>query len=248
MFDMIFNGKSTREMAVAVTTRPSIPAPQMRGEWVDLGGVDGSLLLTDGTYENIEISVPLNYVCPRDKVGLQYRRLKSWIRGAGELSFTDDHEVYYRVKAAGIAEYERRSRIGAELQAVFVCDPYAYYKSGKYPIIKTFAANNTADSLYIENRYDEARPIYSVNGSLMANASFTLTVNGNSVSFLRDRLTIDTQRMAVYSDTDTPPGLLNNVADGDLDGLVLAPGTNQIKITGNSVDLTLELIPNWRSL
>lgn len=246
--DIIYNNVAGREVAVALATRPSVPPPQMRGSWIDLGAVDGSMLSTDYTYENITIEAQLNFVCPPDKVGIQYRRVKDWIRGSGELSFTDDPEVYYRVKAAQVGEYSRRTYFGADLLAVFICDPYTYLKAGRYPVTKEFPANNTGEHLYLENIGDTSRPIYTVTGSLLANASYDLSVNGKTVSCIRDYITIDTQKMAVYSETDTPPGLRNNAVDGDLDGLVLEPGTNDIQITGNNMALTLEVIQNWRIL
>ena len=136
MVDLIYNGKSGREIAVALATRPSVPPPQKRGDWYDLGGVDGSMLSTDGTYENITIECQLNFVCPPEKVGNQYRRVKEWIRGSGELCFTDDPDVYYRVKAAQVAEFARRTKRGADMIAAFICDPYTYTKDGKLVVIE----------------------------------------------------------------------------------------------------------------
>lgn len=249
MFDLIFNGKSSKEMAVAVTTRPSIPAPVMRGDWADLGGVDGSLLITDGTYENIEIAVSLNYVCPRDKVSFQYRRLKAWLQGAGELSFSDDYEVFYKVKAAQIADFSRRTRNGADLEAVFICDPYAYYKSGKYTVSKTFPANNTSEKLVLINPGDVARPVIRIGDTpSMLAIDYTLSVNGKSVSGIEDSIVIDTQAMAVYNDTSTPPGLRNSSISGDLENLLLLPGENEIMVTGCAYDLPVTITPNWRVL
>ena len=60
--DIIYNNVAGREVAVALATRPSVPPPQMRGSWIDLGAVDGSMLSTDYTYENITIEAELNFM------------------------------------------------------------------------------------------------------------------------------------------------------------------------------------------
>ena len=247
MVDLIYNGKSGREIAVALATRPSVPPPQKRGDWYDLGGVDGSMLSTDGTYENITIECELNFVCPPEKVGNQYRRVKEWIRGSGELCFTDDPEVYYRVKAAQVAEFARRTKRGADMIAAFICDPYTYLKGGKYGIKQYFAANNTATSLSLLNPGAVAHPVYYISGG-SSTKSAKLQVNSNTAFTVNrtDGIYIDTEKMMVYNSS----GAQNFASSGDFDDLLLPEdniGAN-IKITNNSAAVTLEVVPNWRML
>lgn len=242
--DIIYNNVAGREVAVALATRPSVPPPQMRGSWIDLGAVDGSMLSTDYTYENITIEAELNFVCPPDKVGIQYRRVKDWIRGSGELSFTDDPEVYYRVKAAQVGEYSRRTHFGADLLAAFICDPYTYLKDGKYTTSKIFNANNTGTILSMRNQGAISHPVYCIkNGS--SSISAKLNVNGNVFTVHRtDGIYIDTEKMMAYNAS----GVQNFSTSGDFEGLLLAEGDNTIKITNNSLALKLEVVPNWRML
>lgn len=242
--DIIYNNVAGREIAVALATRPSVPPPQMRGSWIDLGAVDGSMLSTDYTYENITIEAQLNFVCPPDKVGIQYRRVKDWIRGSGELSFTDDPEVYYRVKAAQVGEYSRRTYFGADLLAAFICDPYTYLKDGKYATSKIFNANNTGTILSMRNPGAVSHPVYCIkNGS--SSISAKLNVNGNVFTVHRtDGIYIDTEKMMAYNAS----GAQNFSTSGDFEGLLLAEGDNTIKITNNSLALKLDVVPNWRML
>lgn len=247
MVDLIYNGKSGREIAVALATRPSVPPPQKRGDWYDLGGVDGSMLSTDGTYENITIECQLNFVCPPEKVGNQYRRVKEWIRGSGELCFTDDPDVYYRVKAAQVAEFARRTKRGADMIAAFICDPYTYTKDGKLGISKAFAANNTAAEISVFNPGAVAYPVYYISGG-SSTKSAKLRVNSNTAFTVNrtDGIYIDTEKMMVYNSS----GAQNFASSGDFDDLLL-PESNlatSIKITNNSAAVTLEVVPNWRML
>ena len=245
--DLIYNGHSGREIAVALATRPSVPPAVMRGDWIDLGSVDGSMLSTDGTYENITIECQLNYVCPPEKVGIQYRRVKEWIRGSGELCFTDDPDVYYRVKAAQVAEYARRTKGGADLIAAFICDPYTYLKGGKYGEKKAFAANNVADAIYLTNPGALAHPIYKITGGSSSKSAKIVVDYGTAFKVNRtDGIIVDTEKMMVYNSS----GAQSFASSGDFDDLLLSE-TNEahaIQIKENSAAVTLEVIPNWRML
>lgn len=230
MFYMTFNDISNEDLGVKVTTRPDIPAPTLRGEYIDIAGRDGSLFQSDGTYENIEISVALNYVRPQNNVGDMFRRLKAWINGSGVLRFSDDTDIFYKVKYSGISANARRTYFGAELTATFICDPFQYYNSGTAEI---------EPSGTLLNPYYLAKPIYKILGSGTA----TLTVNGNEfVSNFSGNIIIDTDLMIAYSENGT---LLNANTSGDYDGLYLLPGDNAISVSSG---YTLKVTPNFRSL
>lgn len=230
-YDFRFNNVSCWDMGAAVATRPSIPAPERRGEFVEIAGRDGALLVSDGTYENIEIEVALNIVRRQDKVMQSYRVIKNWLNGSGELTFSDDADIFYRVKAVGITDFERRARIGADIEATFICDPFAYYYSGKqqYPY-------NEAQL----NPYYTANPLYHIAGEGVC----YLTVNGNVMGAnIGGNLTIDTDRRLAYRDD----GMLRNasISGASYEDMVLNNGQNVITITDG---FTLTVTPNWRSI
>lgn len=230
MFYITYNDINNRILGIEVTTRPSIPAPQLRGEYAQVAGMDGSILQTDGTYENIEIEVSLNFLAPRTKWGECYRRAKNWIRGNGILRMSDDSDVFYKVKACGITTTERRAKNGGYITAVFICDPFTYYNSG--------AAELSAADVSL-NPYYLAKPTYIIKG----NGDCVLTVNGNRMSAtVGQNLTIDTDKMLAYRQDGT---LQNTAVAGDYEGLWLNPGANSISIT-NGFDLKVK--SNFRSL
>ena len=234
MFDITFNGHTAREILVAVARRPSVPAPQPRGEWVGIGGRDGSFLVEDGTYENIEIEVELNFCCPRDKVGIQYRRVKNWLHGAGELSFSDDSDVFYKVKQCAVTDFARRAKQGADLVATFACDPFAYHDTGRYEYPVADVQFNPGFKCY---------PVYHIAGT---SSGGTLSVNGNSVNFDADihgGIYIDTEKMFCY---DAYGANLNRKVTGDIGKLYLVPGVNSI--TPPASPYVTTVTPNWRSL
>ncbi len=229
MFYIDYNGHTNHEYGMAVTTRPSIPAPVPRGEYVQIAGRDGSLLVTDGTYENITISVPMNFARPPVKLGESFRSAKNWIKGGGTLKMSDDFDVFYKVKAAALTKASRKGKLGMEFLADFVCDPYTYMDSGLVPI--------QPGNIY--NPFDVSHPVYTILGEGMC----TLTVNGNSITAnVGQNLTIDTDLFLAYRQDGT---LQNSAVTGDYDLLWLQEGENTVTVNSG---FSCSIVPNWRTL
>jgi predicted phage tail component-like protein len=241
MFDIIYNGHTAREIGVAITTRPSIPAPQKRGEWVEIGGRSGSVLVTDETYENIEISVAMNFIQPRDRINQQFRRVKDWIQSPGdytkgsmELRFSDDRGFFYKVKQAGVTDFSRRTKRGADLVATFICDPYTYLDEG---------LNEVPIASLEKNPGVKSCPIYHITGG--NNTAGVLTVNSLTFNFTGKSagVYLDTENGRAYTTIGTK---LDNTVSGDYENIKLRPGSNTIAVSGGA--FTATVIPNWRLL
>lgn len=236
MYWIEFNGKTNTELGVMVSTRPSVPPPSPRGEYVQIAGRDGSLLVNDvlyGTkdtsYENIQIDVEMNYVRQPHKVAETFRAVKSWIKGGGKLKLSDDVSVFYKVKGASITDNSRRTKFGSDIVASFICDPYTYMDSGTEPI----AAGT------FNNPFDTSHPIYKITGEGVC----TLTVNGKSIrANVGQNLTIDTDLFLAYR---SDGALRNTALTGDYNDLWLPNGSNTVSITSG---FSLSIIPNWRML
>ena len=229
MYWIDFNGHKNTDFGFMIPQRVSIPAPVPRGEYVQVAGRDGSLLVTDGTYENIAINVPMNYVSRADKQGEAFRQAKSWLRGNGRLKFSDDIDVFFKVKAAAVVANQRRIKWGSDMEAEFICDPYTYFNAGLIPI--------TPGNIF--NPYDYSKPIYKITGEGLC----TLTVNGESVTAnVGQNITIDTDLMLSYRTDGT---MQNTNVTGDYNKLWLNEGDNAVAI---SAGFNLQIIPNWRTL
>lgn len=227
-----FKGRKNTDYSVQVIKRPNIPAPKQRINWINIPGRDGDLAEVDGTYENKTIKVEMNFLtdCNRDFMKTS-RLISNWLTGTGILKFSDDNDVFYKVKQAKLdTDLTRILKRAGTFSALFTCDPYTYYERGR--------AINTIEDCLI-NPYETSHPVYKIRG----NGVCTLTVNGHiAQAEISQSATLDTDLMIVYNDLNEPKKLLTR---SDYSDFYLQPGENEISITSG---FELDIMPNWRSL
>lgn len=228
MYDIDYNGTTGKMLGVAITTRPAIPVPQKRGEYVQVAGRDGSLFVSDGTYQDIQFEIQMNFVRAEHFWHDTARRVRNWLSGSGILRLGNDPEWHYRVKNASSTQMDNISKKGAVFTASFVCEPFQYHDGGQVFM--------DVDQVSL-NPFHECQPVYEIHGT----GEFVLEVNGNEVSGTSDGVAyIDTEKMIAYKDSQT-----RVVTSGDFEGLYLKNGQNAISINNG---FTLKIKPNWRSL
>ena len=231
-FWFFYNGYKNIDFDVQVVQRPNIPAPVKKVSYIDVAGVDGGLTETDGTYEHIEIKVPMNFiVTPKENFWVHARKVKNWLSDSGELEFSDDPDVFYKVKNARLdSEIERIMRRAGSFSALFTCDPYTYFKAGR-----TLLPVSECEL----NPYRLSKPKYHIEG----NGTCKLTVNGTDVLLaVNGDLIVDTTLMAMYKEDGT---IQNNKSRCPYEKLFFNPGRNHVSITSGHI---LRIEPNWRSL
>ena len=231
-FWMTFKNQRNIDFDVQVIKRPNIPSPTRRVSYIQIPGRDGSLTQTDDVYDDIEFGVEMNYISPLSGRFMdQTRKVKNWLSGSGPLKFSDDNEVFYKVKNVMINDsIERIQKRAGLFTALFTCDPFTYFEGGTVEL--------TADECKL-NPYYLAKPIYHINGT----GTCTLTVNGTSSSIpVASNLLIDTDLMVMYQENGT---LKSNTAHMPYEKYYLQNGLNSISISNG---FTLKIQPNWRSL
>ena len=230
-FDIEFNEIKATSLGVKISRRPDIPSPEKKIKKIEISGRDGDLIDSNTEYKDIEIPVEMNFVKSPMLWNEQYRKIKSWIlQGTGKLKFSDDVNVFYKVKNTKIADVSRDVREAGKLKVMFLCDPCTYILSG--------LTECRVEDVQLNNYY-ECHPIYKVTGEGMC----TLAVNKKSMTAnVGQNLTIDTELMLAYR----KDGTLNNTAvTGKYEDLYLKSGENAISI---SPGFDLKIIPNWRCL
>lgn len=228
-YDIAFNGIRTKTKGVAVTTRPSIPVPKKRVSFVEVAGMDGSLTVTDGTYEDISIQVSMNFIRSVKYWHETARDIRNWLNGPGILRLSNLFDWHYRVKAVILSDMENINRMGGRFTAQFLCDPFQYHDGGD-----SFLPRDEC----LMNPYYMCKPVYRVVGT----GERTLTVNKTSwtLNIPGDHIIVDAEKKLVYDDSGAN---LRPYTKGDFEDLYLHNGVNQIFSSG-----TVTVKPNWRSL
>lgn len=230
MFSVSYNNESCLGYGIIPVRRPSIPAPEERIEEIEIPGRNGVLVVSENLYNAISIRVEFNFMSKSNEWAETYRKAKRWLSGSGELWFSDDHEVYYKVLYCKVTGTERTSRRIGNFTAEFVCDPYTYYKSGKDEI--------ELESV-IYNPGVTCEPAYRITGEGLC----TLTINGYEFTAnVGQEIIIDTNRMISYKNDGQ---MLNTDVTGDYAKLWLNPGDNSLSVTDGFLAY---ITPEWRDL
>lgn len=229
-YDISFNGIRTKEKGVAVTTRPQIPVPQKRVQYVEVAGVDGALKVTDGTYDNIALDVSMNFVRSPKWWHETAREIRNWLTGSGILRLDNLYGWHYRVKEAICSDMDNINKMGGKFTAQFICEPFQYHDGGDSWMMP--------DECLI-NPYFLCMPKYRIEGS----GDVTLTVNDNTweVEITGNHIIIDTEKKLVYNDSKVN---LRPYTEGEYADLYLKSGINTIEVSSGN----LKIMPNWRSL
>ena len=223
---MTFNGISNAKHGVIITTMPTIPAPEERGEAIEIPGRNGELWRGEGAYQPITINVPI-YVPPTASLP----SVIGWLSGEGKLAFGAD-TAYWQARVSGETHYAPCTfNDGWETTLAFSCDPLRY--------VPTSAITITESPYTLSNPYTAyAEPLIEITGS----GDVTLAVGDTSISLsgLSGTVTLDTSLQECYSDTT----LKNDIMTGSFP--VLAPGDNVISYSGSVTKLTID--PRWRTI
>ena len=162
--------------------------------------------------------------------GETYRKAKKWLSGNGELWFSDDHDVYFKVLYCKVTDTERTSRRIGNFTAEFICEPYTYYKSGK---------NEIELEHVIYNPGVTCEPTYRITGEGLC----TLTVNGYEFTAnVGQEIIIDSNKMISYKADGQS---VNTDVTGDYSKLWLESGDNALAVTDG---FEAHITPEWRDL
>ena len=230
MFNVSYNNESCLEYGIIPVRRPNIPAPEEKVEEVEIPGRNGVLIISEKLYKSISIPIEFNFMSKPNRWGETYRKAKKWLSGNGELWFSDDHDVYFKVLYCKVTDTERTSRRIGNFTAEFICEPYTYYKSGK---------NEIELEHVIYNPGVTCEPTYRITGEGLC----TLTVNGYEFTAnVGQEIIIDSNKMISYKADGQS---VNTDVTGDYSKLWLESGDNALAVTGG---FEAHITPEWRDL
>lgn len=228
---LVFNGKSLLDFGVYLTNSGVYTIPNRSVESVNVPGRDGSLVLDNGSFENIEIEYPCVI---SDGFMTKFIEMSSFLSSQIgycriEDNFYPEHFRIGRFVSVSNKSVNPKGDIGTFVLK-FNCKPQRFLKSGEEVI-------EIEQSGMIRNStLHDAKPkirLYG-KGSLVV-GSRTLTIDN---LYPNSYIDIDCDAMnASYGSTN-----FNNYVSGEFP--VLEPGDNIITWGGSSA----EIIPRWWTL
>ena len=229
MFKAYYGGtdiSSFGTVPIIIERRPSIPGavPKYTEYWIP--GRDGSLIKTDNTVEDIDISVEMALAATPDTFMERYLEAVNELFSVTSkwLKFSDC-DYSYKVKYVTMTENNRAVKEAGRFTAVFHCEGYAYGDEEESPEL-----THGGEYEYYINGVS-AHPIFDISAS---QGTSTITVNGNqvTVNLAAGHTMIDTDLMIAYK-YGTTQNLMTSVS-GDLSSLWMHHGTNTISVTGGT--------------
>jgi phage-related protein len=217
---------SRANLGLRITQPPTFPATQRIIEKIDVDGREGSLTLLKG-WEDIALTLKaavLGANCRAD-----YRSAVAAILAASTVRFSNDPDVFYKVKYAKVGEMTMQLRSLGEFQISFVCAPFKYIRGVATVTMTASGSITNPGTVY-------SLPKIKVYGT----GTRTLTINGKPImlNLLSGNLTLDSElKECHYGDVAQ-----NNRMTGDFPRFEV--GSNTITL-GTGIT-KLEIEPRWR--
>lgn len=226
MYDIYLDGSSLYHAGFLVIKRPDWPSPERRLSTAKVLGMDGSLIRDTGLYEDMDLTLEINFKSDPEAFGQMVRKLKGLLLGSKKLQQSDDMDFFWEIKTVSVGQIRRVTQALGTASVTLTLAPYAKSVSG--------AAWQKADDLFNPFPYI-AKPIYRITGA----GTGILSVNGAECHFRSaGELMIDTEKEVSTNQAgfDTP-----------YSALTLKPGANEVSVTSD-YPVTLDIKPQWRCL
>jgi phage-related protein len=217
---------SRQHLGLRITQPPTFPTTQRIVQKIDVDGREASLTLLKG-WEDITLNLKAAVLGANCRT--LYRVATAAILAAETVRFSNDPDVFYKVKYAKVGELDMKLRSLGEFQITFICAPFKYIRGVAMVTMTASGSITNPGTVY-------SLPKIKVYGT----GSRTLTINGKPLllSILSDNLTLDSElKECHYGDVAQ-----NNRMTGDFP--MFNVGANTITL-GTGIT-KLEIEPRWR--
>lgn len=226
---LTINGKSTADFATWISGDGTFGSPERDVEEITVPGRNGSLLIDNGRYNNIEVSYDAFILKDFDVNMAGLRNYIGSLTGYQRLEDTYHPDVYRMASfTAGFEPKMAFYNRAGEFTIKFNCKPQRWLKEGEK------ATTITTSGAMLNPTLFNAKPL------IRAYGTGTITIGDYSLVISDDYtagsyLDIDCEIMNAYYDSTN----YNNYISGDFPEL--EPGENTITFTGTSLEIT----PRW---
>lgn len=251
-----YNGIDSRDLGVYIRTKQAYDKPQRDMSIVSVPGRDGDLVLDNGSYKNLDMTLGLRLIVPQlssDKVtsfNYAYNRVVEWLKPTAEyLTYSDSYDPEYYRKAAIKSSFkvtQKRYDV-ADFSVTFSCKPYKYRWGGD-TVATLDSGSISSITIYNPEDYDSL-PLIKVYTAATYDPSTTRThsfsLNGvtYSITQINGNCTIDSEMMNVYH------GSINKNKNYQQTAFPkLIPGTNTLSLIGGGNVSKIEVTPRWRTI
>lgn len=224
-----FKDISSLDKNITIKKTPPFSKPKLRGEKISIPGRHGSLFFSEESYD--DVVMPIECFVKSDNLAEAARDIKGWLNGEGNLSFSEDPEVFYKAKVVNYFDISYLIRNYGEFVVLMDLEPFSY-KLGVQDL--TLIEGGT---IYNPGTI-ESQPIITIYG----NGNLAITINGNSINLngISGSIVIDSVLQDAYSGSSN----LNNQMSGDFP--IFKVGANTISWSGAVSYIVVK--PNWRYL
>lgn len=239
MGEIIFNGRSSREIGLVVEEPPEYETPARRYDTVDIPGRNGSLILDTGCWENATRTYKVALVTER--VRLQYtdmmNKFSEWIHSTVTYArLEDSYEPDYYRHAVFLEEISISNLYnkGGQAELTFDCKPQRFLKVGDEAITIT-----TDTTMQNPTNFASLPIIHIYGNGILVVGEYTITINDTSE---KPELYLDCELQDAYIGTTN-----KNAAIQVPNGFpILKPGANGIGFSGGITKV--EVTPRWFTL
>lgn len=237
MGEIVYNGRSSKEIGLEVETFPSYQTPRRKYETIQVPGRNGDLLIDGGSWENVIRSYEVSIGSFRRSYYEMMNAVSEWLHSTHSYARLEDsyEPEYYRL--AVYLEEISMSNIfnhGGKGTIDFNCKPQRFLKSGDYPITITAQTRIQNPTIF------PSLPVITVYGT----GSGTLEVGDCNIQILDigGEIVIDSEIQDAYLGVINKNPMIS-VPDGFPQ---LLKGITDISFSGGISKV--EVIPKWFTL
>ena len=237
IFRIIIDDLDNYEYKLRVVTRPSIPVTNY--EYNETKITNRGSLYSKVNIPDKELEVEFSFV-EKVSFGQMLRRINAWFLNAKKIRFSDDMDVYYKVKCVNIENIERQLKILGTFTVTFTIDPHAYSIEGDTPITIFQHDIAFAGAQLILNNFGTKESLPKIR--LYGNGTLTLTINGKLITLnsVVGYIDVDGEMFRCNKDATN----MNKNMVGDFP--VFNVGENTIVFSPNVSQI--DIVPRWRYL
>lgn len=218
-----FAGKSSHDFGVRISGEATYNSPERNYTEETIAGKNGTLIIDDGSFKNIEVKYPSYIVTDMPQRIRDFVNYMGSFKGYQRLEDTYAPDVYRLAQYRGGLEVESSGYMNRQgkFDIVFNCKPQRFLKSGEQPI--TFTENG---KLFNRTQF-ESRPHLRVYG----NGAGTVAVGHYTVniSSIDQYVDIDCELMDAYKGSVN----CNSNVSFNADVFALPVGENGVTFSGN---------------